>query len=93
VFLSYSPSDRARAQRIIGGLREGIDVWTDANMKVGNSIVGEITKAIQDADFVVSLVSPASRKSNIFAAETAMAVARRARELAGRRSKIAVGAD
>jgi len=60
VFLSYSHNDRRWADRLLTHLRaiaDKVDVWSDSQIKAGESWDEEITRAISSADVAILLVS------------------------------------
>lgn len=65
IFLSYSMLDKEFVDRLAGDLiKRGVDVWLDTlEIKVGESIFGEISKGIQDYDFFGIILSKNSVKS------------------------------
>jgi hypothetical protein len=76
VFLSYSHTDAALADRLVEDLRESrvlatYDKW---QLRVGDSIIGMLAKEITDADTVVVLLSPASVESSWVNKELALAM-------------------
>jgi len=62
VFLSHSHKDKLIVQRIRRDLRSrGITVWLDsAEMRVGDSLIGKISEAIKENDFVAAVISSSS---------------------------------
>ena len=65
VFLSHSHTDKAFARSLAGRLREClIDVWLDeAELRVGDSLLGSLMNSIEKVDFVLIVLSPASIRS------------------------------
>jgi hypothetical protein len=59
VFLSYSHKDKELIERVALLLKErSVDVWYDEwELKVGSSLIHEIQKGIQRADFIIIFVS------------------------------------
>jgi nucleoside 2-deoxyribosyltransferase len=60
VFLSYSHRDRRWADRLLTHLRaiaDNVSVWSDAQIKVGESWHDEISRAITTADVAILLIS------------------------------------
>jgi len=60
VFLSYSHRDRRWVDRLLTHLRAiayNVQVWSDADIKVGESWSNEIARAITSADVAVLLIS------------------------------------
>lgn len=60
VFLSYSHRDRRWADRLLTHLRaiaDKVEVWSDSEIKVGESWHDEIARAISTADVAILLVS------------------------------------
>jgi hypothetical protein len=63
-FISYSRSDRARAQRIGEKLKAlGLEVWLDARIQSGTTFDAEIERALREAKSVLVLWSPAGVES------------------------------
>jgi hypothetical protein len=75
VFLSYSRKDKDTMQRLRDGLRQaGIIVWTDENLKVGTPAwEAAIQEAIENANCLIVLLSPDSKKSKWVGREIAYA--------------------
>lgn len=64
VFISYCSADRARAGEIAHGLeREGLSVWWDRALIVGESYEAEIDKALVEARSVIVVWSQAAAAS------------------------------
>jgi tetratricopeptide (TPR) repeat protein/methylmalonyl-CoA mutase cobalamin-binding subunit len=65
VFLSYAHADRSAAELLASELRNvGLDVWTDALLQSGSSVVDAVNAAIESARAVVVLISPSSASSS-----------------------------
>src|SRR5271166_2160268 len=72
VFISYARIDGAElAQRLQGDLRnQGYDAWLDKQrIRGGSSWTKEIETALDEADFVLALLTPGSYASEICRAE------------------------
>jgi len=71
LFISYSSSDKEIVKRIaVDLLGNGFDVWLDEwEIKVGQSIVKAVGRGIEEADFVVLVLSSNSVKSGWVEAE------------------------
>lgn len=78
VFVSYSHADKEIADAIAGGLeRRGFGVWIDTKgLRIGDSLISRIATAIEEGDFLLALVSEASRSSNWCRKEIALAMTR-----------------
>ena len=65
VFLSHSHADKAFARRLAADLRAaGHSVWIDeAEINVGDSLVGKIREGIDQVDYVAAILSEASISS------------------------------
>lgn len=65
VFLSYSSNDRSIVERVASILKKrDVDVWFDEwKLRVGDSLISEIEKGIQRADFIVLFISSHSLSS------------------------------
>lgn len=76
VFVSYSHADKAAARAIADRLTElGTRVWLDEQeLRVGDSIVERVTRAIADVHFVVAIVSENSVSSHWCQKELALAI-------------------
>lgn len=76
VFVSYSHADKKLADAIARGLEErGLSVWIDSKgLRVGDSIITRIATAIAEGDFLLALVSAASRNSSWCRKEIALAM-------------------
>lgn len=79
VFLSYSHTDKPVVSRVAEGLRnEGVDVWIDeAELSLGHSLVKQIERGLDSADFVVFFLSKASVNSQWARQELNAAISRR----------------
>lgn len=62
VFISYTHRDRRFVERLAGDLRSlGCEVWLDEwKVRVGDSLIKEVGKAITDAKWMVIVLSPAA---------------------------------
>ncbi len=63
VFVSHSSKDKAFVRKLVEKLRavEELDVWFDEqSIGIGDSIPSEIESALQDADYVIAVLSPNS---------------------------------
>ncbi len=71
IFLSYSRKDAATMHRVMDTLRtDGLDVWTDEDLTPGaRSWKRAIEEALDNADCVVVILSPDSKKSDHVADE------------------------
>lgn len=69
VFISYSHSDATWARQFADALKaQGVEVWMDVlNIRAGERIQEKLERALKEADFLVSLLTPESAKSpNLF---------------------------
>lgn len=75
-FISYNHADKRLAEALAEGLRKaGYRVWIDSGeLRVGDSLVAAISSAIDQVDFLVALVSPASVESNWCQKEISLAM-------------------
>ena len=82
LFISYSRRDKGFVKRLARDLkRSGVKVWIDfCEIKVGDSIVAKIGEAIQDNDYLVVVLTPASVKSNWVKKELAVGLIRELEE-------------
>lgn len=87
VFLSHSSKDRFFARKLAETLSSyKVKVWIDeAELKVGDSLVGKISAAIDKADFVAAILSHNSVRSTWVTKELHLAMTQ---EIEGRRVKI-----
>lgn len=87
VFLSHSSKDKFFARKLAETLAEsGVEVWIDeAELRVGDSLVGKISAAIEQADYVAAILSPRSVRSNWVQKELKLAMTQ---EIAGRKIKV-----
>ncbi|HXW85223.1 MAG TPA: toll/interleukin-1 receptor domain-containing protein [Candidatus Binataceae bacterium] len=70
VFVSYSFKDRKWVAELATKLRaEGFDVWEDSLVEPGANWPLEVGRALNSADAIVLVVSPASAKSDSFIRE------------------------
>lgn len=62
VFISYAHEDRDVARALANGLRRrGARVWIDSEgMRVGDKLITRIAAAIEEVDFLIAILSPAS---------------------------------
>jgi hypothetical protein len=60
VFVSYSHKDKTFATRLVADLRKGdVQVWCDDHkLKIGDSIVDQVSHGIQAADYLITILSP-----------------------------------
>ncbi len=79
IFVSYARSDAAFADRIVTALeKSGLDVWIDRReVGLGDSFVEAINGALEDASYLLLLVSPASLASHWVTREWASSLASR----------------
>jgi hypothetical protein len=65
-FISYSSRDQDFVARLHGDLREtGVRCWLDENdLRIGDSLTGQISRAIETHDKVLLILSKASVKSH-----------------------------
>jgi len=79
VFLSYSQKDRDVVQIFATGLRnKGIEVWYDQDkLALGSSIIDEISKGLDSADFLAFFISKNSTQSKWALEELNVMIARR----------------
>lgn len=77
IFISHSTHDRETARALSNQLREaGAHVWLDEErLMPGDSIAGEISKAIEASDAVLFLISGAFSKNRWLSSEVATALA------------------
>lgn len=87
VFLSHSSNDKFFVRKLAEKLTaSNVKVWIDeAELKVGDSLVGKISGAIQQADFVAAILSHSSIQSEWVTKELHLAVTQ---EIKGRRVKV-----
>jgi hypothetical protein len=65
IFLSYSSHDRDRAKALFQQLEDaGVPLWADFRLDVGKNWRREATQALEGADALIVLVSPASLASD-----------------------------
>jgi len=76
VFLSHSHGDKPFVRDLAGRLTQaGATVWLDeAELNVGDSLIQRISAAIQEADYVVAILSPRSVKSDWVQKELSLAI-------------------
>jgi len=76
VFVSYSHSDKNFVDAVVAGLiAQRFYVWLDEReLKAGDSLLNSIAKALDQVDFVVAFVSPASQQSDWCAKELSIAM-------------------
>ncbi len=65
IFISYSHTDKTIAETIANQIQlSGADVWLDEwEIRIGESNIRKISEGLQDADFVVLLLSPRATES------------------------------
>jgi hypothetical protein len=65
IFLCHSHSDKSFARRIAADLRaSGHSVWIDeAEIDIGDSLVGKIREGLDQVDFVAAILSSTSIES------------------------------
>ncbi|MBO9499537.1 MAG: toll/interleukin-1 receptor domain-containing protein [Novosphingobium sp.] len=87
IFLSHSHKDKPFVRRLAGDLQKrGVRVWVDeAEMLIGDSLIGKIGEAIDTMDFVGAILSENSVKSTWVNRELDIALNH---EIAGRRVKV-----
>ena len=87
VFLSHSSKDKFFARKLAETLgNNGVDVWIDeAELRIGDSLIGKISAAIEKADYVAAILSPRSIRSNWVQTELRLAMTQ---EIEGRRIKV-----
>ena len=66
VFLSHSSKDKFFAKKLAETLSSyDLQVWIDeAELKIGDSLIGKISAAIDKSDFVAAILSHNSVRSN-----------------------------
>ncbi|HEX8227904.1 MAG TPA: toll/interleukin-1 receptor domain-containing protein [Chloroflexia bacterium] len=75
VFLSYSHPDQDWATSLAQALsRQGVSVWTDSMIKLGDSLIDSIETAMEQSKYIVLLVSPNSTRSSWAAFELGAAL-------------------
>lgn len=76
VFLSYSHADKPLARALAAGLDStGCRVWIDeGEIKIGESLFDSIAQALDQVDFVLALMSPASVASDWCQKEISLAM-------------------
>lgn len=87
VFLSHSSKDKFFARKLAETLEQnGVEVWIDeAELRVGDSLIGRIAEAIGHSEFVAAILSHNSVRSNWVMKELQWAMNE---EIAGRRVKV-----
>ena len=65
IFLSHNSKDKPFARKLADSLAsKGIYVWIDeANLKIGDSLVPSISRAIKEIDYIGAIISPNSINS------------------------------
>src|SRR6516162_9728741 len=65
IFVSHSSKDKPFVRKLVEALKKHLlNVWVDeAGLKVGDSLVGKISQALKDADYLVIVLSQASVSS------------------------------
>ncbi|HVH12640.1 MAG TPA: TIR domain-containing protein [Longimicrobium sp.] len=86
VFLSHSASDKPRVHQIAQLLESrGIECWLDdEHIRVGDSIVEEIQRALEQVDFVLFFISSAAVRSQWVSREIASTIAAQLSARSGR---------
>ena len=76
VFLSHNHADKPFVRRLAWNLRfVGINVWLDeAEIDIGDSLIGKISEGIQSTDYVAACLSPDSVRSSWVTIELQMAM-------------------
>lgn len=76
VFISYSHHDQEFVLALVAALKtQGVRVWIDQlELDIGDSLIGRLTEAIVEEDFVVAVVSEHSVDSGWCQKEVALAV-------------------
>lgn len=84
VFISYNRHDKLQAQWLAKYLeKSGASVWLDeADLKIGYSLIDEISRAIEHTDFVAAILSSYSLKSAWVQKELSLAMTK---EIEGRK--------
>jgi TIR domain len=79
VFLSYSQADKAIVRQVAEGLKaHDMDIWLDEDkLSPGNSVVSEIEKGLDSAEFVLFFLSNASMRSHWARVEMNAAISRK----------------
>lgn len=87
VFLSHTRADKAFARKLGDDLvRSGLEVWIDeAEIKVGESLIGKISEGINSADYLAVILSPHSVRSEWVTREVEIALTQ---EINGKRMKV-----
>jgi TIR domain len=87
VFLSHTRADKAFARKLGDDLaRNGLKVWIDeAEIKIGESLIGKISEGINSADYLAVILSPDSVRSEWVAREVEIALTQ---EINGNRMKV-----
>ena len=76
VFLSHSAAEREFAEQIRMALsRSGIEVWSDEEIKPGDSLPSSLGTALKSADTVVLLLSGDASQSSWVSLELGTAIA------------------
>lgn len=78
VFISYAHADKELAHAFANGLEaEGLKTWVDENeLLPGDSIIEQVSTAVQGVDYFCALVSQASRESRWCKKELSLAMTR-----------------
>jgi hypothetical protein len=80
VFISHAFQDKASTDLLEVALkRQGFNVWSDRDLAPGQSIIRAIGNAVEAADVIIFLITPASAHSAILDAEMSAAVAHKIR--------------
>lgn len=87
IFLSHSWEDKFFVKRLAEKLCEaGVDIWIDeAELKIGDSLIQKISKAIEKTDYVAAVISHNSVLSPWVQKELAIAMTQ---EIAGKKVKV-----
>jgi len=82
VFMSYSHKDKAFAAGLANSLRlAGIEVWIDEiGLKIGDSLIERISRAIAEAGFLVAVISSNSVDSRWVQTELQLAMTKEVEE-------------
>ena len=78
VFLSHNSKDKAFVRRLANRLSQsGVTVWLDeAELKIGDSLIGRISEAIEQVEYVVAVISSNSVNSRWVKKEIKLALAK-----------------
>ena len=65
VFVSYSKDDDDFVERLVRDLEQaGNEVWYDQRIMLGESWIEAINKALEDAAYIIAVLSPSYLESN-----------------------------